>query len=199
LLKRTFDIAVSLILFVALLPLMLLISVWIALDTSGPLLFRQWRVGRFGKPFLIYKFRSMVVGADRAGPLVTSGADARITRSGRFLRKYKLDEFPQLINVLKGDMSFVGPRPEVAKYVEHWSDRQRRLILSVRPGITDPGSIEFRHEEAILRSAADPERFYIETILPDKLALYCNYVETRSFVGDLALMARTVATVLLKR
>jgi lipopolysaccharide/colanic/teichoic acid biosynthesis glycosyltransferase len=199
LLKRAFDIAAALTLLILLLPSMLLISVWIALDTPGPLLFRQRRVGRLGKPFLIYKFRTMIADADRAGPLVTSGADPRITRSGRFLRKYKLDEFPQLLNVLKGDMSFVGPRPEVPKYVEHWSARERRLILSVRPGITDPGSIEFRHEEAILQSAADPERFYTETILPTKAALYCNYVETRSFVGDLALMVQTLESVFLKR
>ncbi len=194
--KRLFDVLVAVVLSVCFVPILGIIAVWVKRDSPGTILFQQQRVGQFGRPFAIYKFRSMVQDSHSSGPQVTAGSDPRITNSGRFLRKYKLDELPQLLNILKGDMSFVGPRPEVPKYVAHWSDHDRQLILSVRPGITDPATIKFSAEEGLLKTAENPEQFYIESVLPEKLALYRDYVASRSFWGDIGLMFKTVARIL---
>lgn len=193
--KRLFDIAVSLAGLLLLAPLFVLAMLWIKLDSSGPVFFRQERVGLRGRLFRIHKFRTMVVDAEARGLPLTVGRDARITSSGKFLRQYKLDELPQLIDVLFGNMSLVGPRPEVPKYVAQYPDEMRELVLSVRPGITDFASIEFSDENALLEGAEDPERVYIEKILPIKLAYYRRYVEQQTLWLDLKLIGRTVAKV----
>ncbi len=191
--KRLFDLTLSAIGLVLLAPVFLAIAVWIRLDSPGPVLFRQERVGRHGRPFFIRKFRTMQADAPARGPQITVGADPRITRSGRWLRHSKLDELPQLWNVLLGDMSLVGPRPEVPKYVAMYPDDVRRAVLSVRPGITDLASLEYRDESAQLAQAADPERVYVEQIMPAKLALSIRYVREASLIGDLRLLLATVA------
>ena len=191
--KRVFDAVVSGAALVVLSPVLAVCAVAVMVDDPGPALFRQTRVGLGGTSFEILKFRSMRRGA---GLQITSGGDSRITRVGRVLRATKLDELPQLVNVVRGDMSLVGPRPEVPRYVAEWPAAAREVILSVRPGITDPGSIAFRHEETELAAAEDPERHYVDVILPKKVALYMDYVRTRTFVGDLALVFRTIAAVL---
>ncbi len=145
-----------------------------------------------GVDFTIYKFRSMTVGSDKQGLLTVGGRDCRITKAGYFIRKYKLDELPQLFNVLKGDMSFVGPRPEVRKYVDMYSKEQRR-VLSVRPGITDIASMKYRNENEILAKAENPEQYYIEVIMPDKIAINLEYIDTRTFFRDIRLIFRTIA------
>jgi lipopolysaccharide/colanic/teichoic acid biosynthesis glycosyltransferase len=193
-LKRAFDITMAGLGLLLIAPLLLGIAVWIRLDSPGPALFRQQRVGRFGAPFRIHKFRTMLHGA--AGPEITSGADARITRAGAWLRRSKLDELPQLIDVLVGDMSLVGPRPEVPRYVALYPVGLRDKLLSVRPGITDLASIEFRREAELLSAAADPERTYVEQVLPEKLRLAARYVDTASFWGDLRLILRTLAALM---
>lgn len=193
--KRLFDIAVSFSGLLLCAPLFLFVSLWIRLDSDGPVFFRQERVGLNGRLFSIHKFRTMVVNAEARGPQVTVGQDARITRSGHFLRKSKLDELPQLIDVLAGDMSLVGPRPEVPKYVAHYPVEVRDLVLSVRPGITDSASIEFSNENAMLEGADDPEREYIQKILPIKLEYCRKYVEQHSLWLDIQLIGRTVAKV----
>ncbi|QCX26474.1 sugar transferase [Nocardioides jishulii] len=174
-------------------PLMLLAAVAVKLTSPGPVIFRQTRVGRGGDTFEILKFRTMRAGAP--GAQVTAGHDPRITQVGAWLRSTKVDELPQLINVLRGDMSLVGPRPEVPRYVAEWPVEQRHQILSVRPGITDPASIEFRREAEELAGVDDPEAHYVSVILPRKVELYCDYVATQSFVGDLKILLRTLRTV----
>jgi len=192
--KRAFDLVASAAGLVVTSPVLAAAAIAIkADDPTGPVFFRQVRVGLGGQEFRILKFRSMR--ASTGGPEVTSASDNRITKVGRILRKSKLDELPQLVNVLVGDMSLVGPRPEVPRYVAEWPAAARTEILSVRPGITDPGSIEFRHEETELAAAADPERHYVDEILPRKVALYEQYVRTRTFLGDLAIILRTAAAV----
>lgn len=194
--KRIFDCVVSSILLVVTAPLSLIAVFFVRLGSAGPVIFKQERVGRHGTSFHILKFRSMqVVPADSQGPLVTSGRDPRITRAGHFLRSTKLDELPQLINVVRGDMSLVGPRPEVAKYVDLWVEEQQELILSVRPGITDPASIKFRREAELLTQQDDPEKYYVDTVLPRKAAIYVEYVLNQSFLGDIKIMWRTVGAV----
>jgi lipopolysaccharide/colanic/teichoic acid biosynthesis glycosyltransferase len=190
--KRLFDILFSAVTLVVLLPLMLAVALWIKIDSSGPIIFRQVRVGRGGRPFRIYKFRSMRVEAQGRGPQLTVGDDARITRVGTVIRRYKIDEFPQFINVLLGDMSIVGPRPEVPRYVGLYPPAVRDLVLSVRPGITDLASIAYRDESDLLGASADPERTYVEQVLPAKLALCERYVRERSFLGDLAIIGRSM-------
>lgn len=190
-LKRSFDLLAAAIGLLVLAPLLLCIAAWIKLSSPGPVLFRQERVGRYGRPFYLHKFRTMKVDAER-GQQITVAGDRRITRGGTVLRKYKLDELPQLIDVWKGDMSLVGPRPEVPQYVAHYPPQVREIVLSVRPGITDEASIEFSSESDVLAAAADPERAYVEEILPRKLDLYVHYVRNRSFGGDLRIVARTV-------
>lgn len=173
-------------------PLMLPIALAIKLDSPGPVFFRQERVGRGGKPFRIHKFRTMTHQPTREGLQLTVGADSRITRVGHWLRARRFDELPQLIDVLKGDMSLVGPRPEVPRYVAHYTAEQRAKVLSVRPGITDPASLAYKDEAAILAAAADPERAYIEEVMPGKLQHAIAYAEHASVWNDLCLIARTL-------
>lgn len=194
-LKRCFDIIVSAIVLSLLLPLILACALAVRLDSPGPVLFRQERVGRFGRPFRILKFRTMVDRQDAAAPLITASGDNRITTTGWWLRRSKLDELPQLVNVLRGEMSLVGPRPEAARYVDQYPAAARRLILSVRPGITDEASILFRHESDLLATAADREGYYVSEILPRKLEIHQRYVRERSFIRDIAILARTVVAI----
>lgn len=191
-LKRAFDLLVSGIALVLIAPVLLAIGLAIKLDSPGPAFFRQERVGRFGRTFRIHKFRSMAVDAPARGPELTVGGDARITRVGGFLRRHKLDELPQLIDVFMGNMSIVGPRPEVPRYVALYAPEDRDLVLSVRPGITDWASVEFKDESQILGKARDPEAAYRTDILPRKLAYYRAYVRERSFRGDLAIISSTL-------
>ncbi|POZ61387.1 sugar transferase [Chromobacterium alticapitis] len=189
--KRLFDIAASgLGLAVLALPL-LAVALWVKLDSPGPVFFRQVRVGRGGALFRIHKFRTMQVDTERQGQL-TVGADSRITGAGRLLRKTKLDELPQLLDVLFGDMSLVGPRPEVPKYVAHYPAEAKDIVLSVRPGITDWASIRMIDENEILGRAADPERAYIDEVLPEKLGYYVRYAETHSLCEDIRIIVATL-------
>ena len=193
-LKRMMDIAVSAVALCVLWPLYLIIALAIVIDDPGPVFYRQVRVGRGGKPFRIFKFRSMVVDADKKGLEITVGNDRRITRVGAFLRKTKLDEMAQLINVLCGQMSFVGPRPEVPRYVELYTPYQRQVLL-VRPGITDYASIAYRNENDLLDAAQDPERMYIEQIMPAKIELNMKYLREISPAADIRLILKTVEAV----
>ena len=194
--KRLFDIVLAGIALLLLSPLLVLIALWVKLDSRGPVFFRQERVGRHGVLFRIHKFRTMTHSAAPSGPLITVGADARITRAGQFLRRSKLDELPQLIDVLLGRMSFVGPRPEVPRYVAIYPPQLRDKVLSVRPGITDIASLQFRNESELLAKASDPEREYREVVLPAKLALAAQYVDRASLATDLRLIALTLKTLL---
>ena len=194
--KRLFDIAFALLALLLLGPLLLLVALWVRLDSPGPVFFRQQRVGRGGQLFDIVKFRTMRTGAEAMGPQITVGQDTRITHAGAWLRRSKVDELPQFINVLRGDMSVVGPRPEVPRYVAQYPADVRQAVLSVRPGITDLASIEFRDESALLAQSQDPERTYVEQILPAKLRHAQEYVRTRSLWLDLRIIARTVLAVL---
>ncbi len=187
--KRAVDIVVSGSLLLALSPVIAVAAAAVAAERTGPVFFAQERIGLHGKPFRIHKFRSMR--ASSGGPEVTTAGDARVTRVGALLRKSKLDELPQLFDVLVGTMSLVGPRPEVARYVELWPEAERELILSVRPGITDPASIAFRNESELLAEASDPELYYREVLLPQKVAMYAEYVRTRSLLGDLRVLIAT--------
>ena len=197
-LKRAFDILAALVgLLVFGLP-MLLAAAWIRLDSPGPVFFRQVRVGRHGKVFRIHKFRTMSLDAERRGPQLTVGDDARVTRVGRVLRANRLDELPQFLDVLAGDMSLVGPRPEVPRYVSQWPPGLRERVLAVRPGITDPASLKFRDEAILLAGAADPEREYIDVILPRKLALAAEYADQASLWTDLAVIGRSVGVLLFR-
>jgi lipopolysaccharide/colanic/teichoic acid biosynthesis glycosyltransferase len=193
--KRLFDLLLSSIGLLLLAPLLLLIAALIKLDSPGPVMFRQERVGRFGQPFRIHKFRTMRHEPAGQGLQITVGADRRITRVGGFLRASKLDELPQLLDVWLGDMSLVGPRPEVPRYVAHYPADLREKVLSVRPGITDIASIEYRDESAVLARAADPEHAYIHEVLPHKLALAARYVERSSIGLDVWLIWRTVVAI----
>ncbi|MFY2060518.1 sugar transferase [Achromobacter xylosoxidans] len=193
--KRLFDFVVSLLGLIVLSPLFLVIAVAIKRDSPGPVFFRQVRVGKDGRTFRIHKFRSMTVSTAGNSKEITVGGDARITRTGAWIRHWKLDELPQLIDVLAGSMSVVGPRPEVPRYVALYPDAQRRVVLSVKPGITDLASIQFRHENELLARASDPEQAYREQILPEKLRLQSEYVRTRSFIGDMKILVATFAAV----
>lgn len=196
-LKRHFDILASLIGLILFSPLLLIIGVLVKATSEGPIFYRANRVGRFGKPFKLYKFRSMVVDADKIGPGVTGAVDPRITSVGRFLRKTKLDELPQLINVFGGDMSMVGPRPEDPRYVALYTDEQRR-VLTVRPGITSPASVRYRDEEAML-IGDDWEKHYIEIVMPAKLVLDVEYAQNSTFWRDLALILVTLVRLVFRR
>lgn len=188
--KRLFDIFASGLGLLFLSPLFLVLAIWIKLDSRGPVFYRQVRVGRHNKDFRIFKFRSMRVGADKQGLITVGGHDPRITRSGYFIRKYKLDEFPQLINVFLGDMSLVGPRPEVRKYVDMYTPEQMH-VLDVRPGVTSLASIRYRNENELLDKAEDPDKFYIDVIMQDKLAIDLEYVQNASFWYDIKLIFQT--------
>ena len=192
--KRVFDIVASALGLVVLSPLFLILAIWIKLDSAGPVFYRQTRVGRHNKDFRIFKFRSMRVGADRGSLITVGGHDPRTTRSGYYIRKYKLDELPQLINVFMGDMSIVGPRPEVRHYVNYWTPEQMH-VLDVRPGITDPASIKFCNENELLAKAEYPEKYYIEVIMQEKIRLYLEYVKKQSFLYDIALIIKTLKTI----
>ncbi len=192
--KRIFDLILAAIFLILLAPLFIFIAIRIKLDSKGSVFYKQVRVGLNGKDFGIYKFRTMFVGSDKKGLLTVGGNDARITRPGLFLRKYKLDELPQLINVFFGDMSIVGPRPEVRKYVDLYSKEQLQ-VLSVKPGITDYASIEYSKENEILANATDPEATYIHEIMPAKLALNQKYIREQSFFTDLKIILQTLVKI----
>ena len=194
--KRIFDLVFVIPGLLVLSPLFILVSILIKFDSNGPIFFKQERVGKNGQLFLIYKFRTMVVNAQSLGTKITVGKDSRITRTGSFLRKYKLDELPQLINVLAGEMSLVGPRPEVPEYVSYWPKDMYQLILSVPPGITDFASIEFHDENDLLEGVSDPIDKYISEIIPKKLEYYARYVRERSILLDLWLILRTIGVIL---
>ena len=192
--KRLCDIVLSALGLILLSPLFLVLSIWVAMDSTGGVFYRQIRVGRGGRDFKLLKFRSMRIGADKKGLITVGEKDARITKSGYYIRKYKFDELPQLINVLKGDMSFVGPRPEVRKYVELYSDEQLR-VLNVRPGITDPASIQYSNENELLEKAENPEQYYIDTVMPDKLRINLEYLENRTLWSDFKVIIKTISKV----
>lgn len=194
--KRLFDIVASLTGLALLCLPGLLVALWIRLDSPGPVFFRQERVGRHGRLFSIHKFRTMGVDAERAGGSLTVGADRRVTRAGRWLRAHRLDELPQLIDVLRGRMSLVGPRPEVPRYVALYPAGLREQVLAVRPGITDPASLAFRGEAELLAAAPDPEREYVEVILPKKLALAADYAAHASLWTDLGVVFRSIGVLL---
>ena len=176
---RFFDFILSLVGLVVLAPIFIVLAIWIKIDSKGPVFYKQVRVGQNGIDFGLFKFRSMVVDADKKGLITVGGRDPRITRSGYFIRKYKLDELPQLINVLLSDMSLVGPRPEVRKYVELYTDEQQK-VLSVKPGITDYASIEYMDENEILGKSNDPEKTYIEEIMPEKIKYNMKYIQNKN-------------------
>ena len=193
--KRAMDIVLSAAALAVLWPLLLLIALAVVIDDPGPVFYRQVRIGRGGKPFRIFKFRSMVTDADKKGLAITVGRDRRITRVGAILRKTKLDELPQLFNVLRGDMSFVGPRPEVQEYTDLYTEEQRQVFL-VRPGITGVASIRYRNENDLLAASDDPNRTYIQEILPEKLRLDLSYIPRAGVVQDIALIFETLAVVI---
>ena len=190
--KRLFDLLGAAIALALLWPLFVAVALWIKLDSPGPAMFRQQRVGRHGRLFAIHKFRTMVADAPQRGPQLTLGDDPRITPAGAFLRRSKIDELPQLLDVLAGHMSLVGPRPELPAYVAHYPAELRDRVLAVRPGITDPVSLDFADESALLARAADPEREYIEVLLPQKLRAAAAYAERATLWTDLLVIARTL-------
>lgn len=193
--KRLLDILASSLGLLLLSPLFIILAIWIKCDSPGPVFYRQVRVGRNNKDFRIFKFRSMRTGADKSGLITVGGRDPRITRSGYYIRKYKLDEFPQLINVLAGDMSLVGPRPEVRKYVDMYTPEQMH-VLDVRPGITDLASIKYRNENELLAQAENPDRYYIDVIMQDKLRINLEYVANHNTLYDLKLILKTFKTLI---
>ena len=193
-LKRTFDLLFSLSGLILLSPVFTTLILAIKLSSKGPAFYIQKRAGLLGKEFSLYKFRTMYVDSDKKGLLTVGGRDPRITGIGYYLRKYKLDELPQLYNVLKGDMSFVGPRPEVGKYVELYNERQKK-VLSVRPGITDIASIKYKNENEILEKQENPEKYYIDYIMPDKIELNLSYLSDRSFFKDIKVILDTLRAI----
>jgi lipopolysaccharide/colanic/teichoic acid biosynthesis glycosyltransferase len=190
--KRSFDVLLSFVGLFLISPFLVLIAILIKLASPGPVLYRGVRVGQYGKPFCILKFRSMIVDAEQHGGSATAGDDPRLTSVGKFLRRYKLDELPQLFNVLKGEMSFVGPRPEVKKYVDRYSDEDK-AILQLRPGITDWASIWNSNEAAVLDGSSDPEKSYEELILPTKIALQRKYLQDHACSTDVKILFHTFA------
>lgn len=195
--KRAFDIVSCTLAVLLLFPFGLLIALCIVCGSKGGVFYRQTRVGRGGKDFKLLKFRTMRPNADRQGLLITVGNDQRITRIGKFLRKYKIDELPQLLNIIKGDMSVVGPRPEVRRYVELYDERQRR-VLTVRPGLTDYASLKYISESELLAKSDDPEKTYIEEIMPAKLELNLQYIENQSLKEDFKLIFQTLFSIFRK-
>ena len=172
-----------------------MLAIWIKIDSEGPVFYRQVRVGKGNRDFRLFKFRSMRVGSDRKGLITVGGRDPRVTRSGYYIRKYKLDELPQPINVFIGDMSLVGPRPEVRKYVDLYTPEQMH-VLDVRPGITDLASIRYRNENELLAQVEDPDRYYVEVIMQDKLRINLEYAQHHSFAGGIQLIFRTFRAIL---
>jgi len=196
--KRLFDIVGSAVGIVLLSPVFIVLAIWIKKESKGPVFYKQKRVGKNGKEFLLFKFRSMRIGSDKLGLLTIGGSDPRITRAGNFIRKYKLDEFPQLINVLIGNMSIVGPRPEVAKYVNLYNEEQLK-VLNVKPGITDWASIKFRNENELLAKAEKPEEFYISEVMPAKLQMSLQYIKKNNLLVDLKIIWMTLKKVINNR
>ena len=192
---RLLDIVLSLLGLLFLLPIMVILAVWIKFDSQGSIFFRQIRVGKDGRDFRIYKFRTMIVNAEKMGIITIGERDPRITNSGYFLRKYKLDELPQLINVLKGEMSFVGPRPEVRKYVEMYNQEQLKILI-VKPGITDYASIEYINEDEILGKSLDPERTYIEEIMPQKIKYNMKYINNKTVIEYFKIIFLTIIKII---
>jgi len=193
--KRTFDLMLSILTLIFLLPLFAVVGLVIKLETSGPIFYRQKRIGKQFKPFFILKFRTMIQDADKKGLHITTGGDVRVTRVGRILRKSKIDELPQIINILKGEMSFVGPRPEVEKYVSIYK-KDYEYILSVKPGITDISSITFRDEESVLRDQANPEEYYKMILLPKKIEFAKAYIKKSSLIFDLVIISKTLKRII---
>lgn len=193
--KRTFDLFFSAIGLVLLFPFFIIISLFILIDTKGAIFYTQKRIGRGNREFKLIKFRTMHHGADRAGLLTIGKQDSRITKSGQWLRKYKLDELPQLLNILTGDMSFVGPRPEVKKYVNLYTAEQRR-VLSVRPGLTDYASLKYLNENELLNSYSDPEKAYVEIIMPAKLKMNLKYIGEKNLINDLRIVFQTLKKII---
>ncbi|WP_195263771.1 sugar transferase [Clostridium sp. 1001275B_160808_H3] len=189
--KRIFDFLASLLGIIILSPILLIVAIAIKIDSKGNILFMQKRIGKNGVPFYIYKFRTMVSDAEKIGKQITVGKDNRITKVGAFLRKYKIDELPQLFNVLKGDMSLVGPRPEVPKYVDLYTESEKR-VLEVRPGITDLASLRYKDENDILGNVDNPEEYYINVIMKDKLKLNLEYIEKSNLIFDISLIFKTI-------
>lgn len=190
-LKRSFDIIFSFSGLILLSPLFLIIAVLVKADSKGPVIYKQTRVGKNGIDFEVLKFRSMRPGSESKGLLTVGGKDSRITKTGYFIRKYKLDELPQLINVLKGEMSIVGPRPEVRKYVLLYDENQKK-VLNVNPGITDIASIKYKNENELLESSDNPEKFYIKEIMPNKIKMNLDYISDRSFFRDIKVILNTL-------
>lgn len=195
--KRLFDILLSLLVLTVGLPFGLLVALLIVVDSKGSVFYRQSRVGRNNVDFQLYKFRTMCVEADKGSQITIGEDDVRITRAGAFLRKFKIDEFPQFLNILKGEMSIVGPRPEVRKYVDLYTSEQMR-VLSVRPGLTDYASIRYVNENAILAASPDPEKTYIEEIMPDKLNLNLKYIDEQSFCTDCKIILQTLKAIVVR-
>lgn len=193
--KRIFDLICSLLGLLSISLVFLIVAISIKLTSRGPVFFKQKRIGRDGKEFYIYKFRTMIVDAEKKGKQITIGNDSRITSVGRFLRKYKIDELPQLINVVKGDMSLVGPRPEVPRYVALYNKKQKR-VLSVRPGITDYASLYYKDENEVLGKVDNPEKYYIDIIMPHKLSLNIEYIEDNNIFKDFKIILKTVKEVI---
>jgi len=189
--KRCFDFVLSLMGLIALLPVFIAVA-WVVKKDGGPVFYRQQRVGKHGTLFNIYKFRSMVIDADKTGAKVTASHDPRITRIGSLLRKTKIDELPQLFNVLTGDISLVGPRPEVPYYVSKWPDACRKIILSVKPGITDYATLYYNNEQAVLAKAGDPKKAYLKEVMPHKLRMYEQYVKDQNFWLDIRIILATL-------
>lgn len=196
--KRLFDFICSFTGLILLSPIFVFIALWIKADSKGPIFFKQIRVGQFGKEFIIHKFRTMVNGAPKKGLAITVGQDSRITKVGRFLRKYKLDELPQLIDVLRGKMSLVGPRPEIPQYVNLYPEGVKEKVLSVKPGITDMASIEMIDENDLLAKYEDAQKAYIEIIMPEKLEYYLDYVNKKNFIYDLKIIYLTIRAIVLR-
>jgi lipopolysaccharide/colanic/teichoic acid biosynthesis glycosyltransferase len=195
--KRLFDILFSALGLIFLLPVFVVMAIWIKLDSKGPVFYTQTRVGKGNKDFKIFKFRSMRLGSDKFGLITVGGRDPRVTNSGYYIRKFKLDEFPQLINVFIGDMSLVGPRPEVRRYVDMYNEEQLR-VLDVYPGITDLASIKYRNENELLEGAVDPEALYINDIMPAKLKINKEYIENRGFFKDVSVIFLTIKVIVKK-
>lgn len=192
---RLFDLILSLLAIIIFSPIFIFLALWIKLDSTGPVFYKQKRIGWHGKEFWLYKFRSMRLGADKDSLLTFSEEDNRITKSGKFIRKYKLDELPQLLNVLSGEMSIVGPRPEVKKYVDLYTEEQRE-VLNIRPGITDNASIYYYNENKILEQQSNPEEYYIKNIMPDKIRLNQVYLSKPTVVNYFRIIFRTIMAVI---
>lgn len=195
--KRIFDFIIAFVGLLFIFPFLVFISILIVIDSRGGVFYRQVRVGKDNKDFRIFKFRTMHINADKLGLITIGGRDPRVTKIGYYLRKYKIDELPQLINVLIGDMSFVGPRPEVRKFVDLYTEEQQQVLL-VRPGITDLASIEFRNESEILEQQEDPNKYYIEVIMPHKIQINLKYLKNRTLLKDIGVIFKTFLAIVYK-